>query len=87
MRTYWMLWLGAMCLLLANEARQSAEHVLENPGLYGGGAMFAQSYHDYLGMNNVLTVVGIGLLLGGVAKSLLLRQAKESSGLLRVNNK
>jgi hypothetical protein len=85
MKTYWTLWFGVMCLLLANEARLSAGHVLENPGLYGGGAMFAQSYHDYLGMSNVLTVVGVGLLLVGVAKSLLLRQAKESSGLLRVN--
>jgi uncharacterized membrane protein len=72
MKTYWTLWLGLMCLLLANEARQSALSVVDG---------------HYAVMSYVLTVVGIGLLLGGVAKSLLLRQAKESSGLLRVNNK
>jgi hypothetical protein len=67
---------------MANEARHSAQDVLENPGLYGG-FKFVQSYNDYVTMGYVFTIIGVGLLLGGVAKSLLLRQAKESSGFLR----
>jgi hypothetical protein len=59
---------GFYCLLIANEARLSTLSVV-------GG--------HYLVMSYVFAVIGVGLLLGGVAKSLLLRQAKESSGLLR----
>ena len=71
-------------MLMANEARHSAEYVLENPGQFGG-FKFADSYHMYVNLDSMFTVIGVGLLLGGVAKSLLLRQAKESSGLLRVS--
>jgi hypothetical protein len=70
MKTYWTLWFGVMCLLMANEARHSGVSMVSN---------------EYLVVSYVLTVIGVGLLLGGVAKSLLLRQAKESSGLLRVS--
>jgi hypothetical protein len=55
---------------MANEARHSAVSMVSN---------------EYLVVSYVFTVIGVGLLLGGVAKSLLLRQAKESSGFLRVN--
>ena len=72
MTTIFLVLLGAFSLLLADEARQSALVVVDG---------------HYAVMSYVLTVIGIGLLLGGVTKSLLLRQAKESSGLLRVNNK
>jgi hypothetical protein len=84
MKTYWMLLLGFFSLLIANEARHSAEYVLENPGQFGR-FKFVESYHMYVNLDAMFTVIGIGLLLGGVAKSLLLRQAKESSGLLRVS--
>jgi hypothetical protein len=84
MKTYWMLLLGFFSLLIANESRHSAEYVLENPGQFGG-FKFVESYHMYVNLDAMFTVIGIGLLLGGVAKSLLLRQAKESSGLLRVS--
>lgn len=70
MKTYWTMWFGVMCLLLANEARLSSLVVVGQ---------------HYAVMAYVLTVIGVGLLLVGVAKSLLLRQAKESSGFLRVN--
>ena len=70
MKTYWTLWFGVTCLLMANEARHSAVSMVSN---------------EYLVVSYVFTVIGVGLLLGGVAKSLLLRQAKESSGFLRVN--
>ena len=63
-----MYLVGFFSLLIANEARLSAVSVV-------GG--------HYLVMSYVFAVIGVGLLLGGVAKSLLLRQAKESSGLLR----
>lgn len=84
MRVYWMLLLGFFSLLMANESRHSAEYVLENPGQFGG-FKFVESYHMYVNLDAMFTVIGIGLLLAGVAKSLLLRQAKESSGLLRVS--
>jgi hypothetical protein len=84
MKVYWMLLLGFFSLLMANESRNSAEYVLENPGEFGG-FKFVESYHWYVNLDSIFTVVGVGLLLGGVAKSLLLRQAKESSGLLRVS--
>ena len=60
--------IAIFCLLIANEAKLSALSVVD-------------SY--YMAMSYVFTVIGVGLLLGVVAKSLLLRQAKESSGLLR----
>ena len=73
---------GFFSLLMANEARHSSQDVLENPALYGGHLM-ALSYNEYVTMGYVFTVIGVGLLIGGVAKSLLLSQAKKSSGFLR----
>ena len=74
--------LGLFSLLMANEARYSSQDVLENPAMYGGHLM-ALSYNEYVTMGYVFTVIGVGLLIGGVAKSLLLSQAKKSSGFLR----
>ena len=72
MKTYWMLLLGFFSLLIANEARHSAEYVLENPGQFGG-FKFVESYHMYVNLDAMFTVLGAGLLLFVVSKALLLK--------------
>ena len=57
-------------MLIANEARHSAEYVLENPGQFGG-FKFVESYHMYVNLDAMFTVLGAGLLLFVVSKFLL----------------
>lgn len=72
MKSIVVIGLGLFSLLMANEARHSAEYVLENPGLFGG-FKFAESYHMYVNLDAMFTVLGAGLLLFVVSKALLLK--------------
>jgi hypothetical protein len=65
-----LIGLGFFSLLMANESRHSAEYVLENPGQFGG-FKFVESYHMYVNLDAMFTVIGAGLLLFVVSKFLL----------------
>jgi hypothetical protein len=65
-----LIGLGLFSLLMANESRHSAEYVLENPGQFGG-FKFVESYHMYVNLDAMFTVIGAGLLLFVVSKFLL----------------
>jgi hypothetical protein len=59
MKILTVLGLGFYCLLMAYEARLSAVSMVSN---------------EYMIMSFAFTVIGVALVLGGVAKSLLLHK-------------